>query len=241
MNDLIRAELFKARAIRTTWVLAAVAPVFCALWATTQSLLPAPSDAIRLANVYNMAQQAYIFTLILGILGMSGEYRHQTITWAFLVTPRRGAVVTAKLVAYGLIGLAVAAVSALVTLTAGWLLLTARGHPAMNGDVVLILTGAMLGTAIYAPLGVALGALIRNRLLAVSLAGLLFLYGDAFLAWLVPDVFTWLPTGAARALGGMRLDNGSLLPAWGGALLFTAYVAAFILIARLLTIRRDVT
>ena len=32
-----------------------------------------------------------------------------------------------------------------------------------------------------------------------------------------------------------------LLPAWGGGLLFAAYVVAIVLAARLLTLRRDVT
>jgi ABC-2 type transport system permease protein len=241
MNRLIRGELIKARSSRATWALAAVAPAFCALWVVLQALLPAASDALRLAGVYNMAQQAYLFTLIIGILGMTGEYRHQTITWAFLLTPRRGAVMTAKLAAYGLVGLAVAAASALVTLVAGVVALSLAGHAALSADVPVILLGAMLSTAIYAPMGVALAVLVRNQVAAVILAVLLFAYGDSFLAWLIPDVFAWLPSGAARALGGMRAEGGALLPAWGGALLFTGYVAAIALVARLVTLRRDVT
>ncbi|MEU6719066.1 ABC transporter permease [Nonomuraea sp. NPDC046802] len=241
MNALIRSELFKARSTRTTWALAAIAPAFCVLWVVAMTLLPATSEAERLANVYNMAQQAYLFTLILGVLGMAGEHRHQTITWAFLVTPRRGAVVSAKLAAYGLIGLAVAAASALATLVAGVVLLSAQGHAALSRDVPLILLGAALSTAIYAPLGVALAVLVRNQVAAVIVASLLFAYGDAFLAYLIPDVFTWLPSGAARALGGMWAEGGTLLPAWGGGLLFAGYVAAITLIARFLTLRRDVT
>ncbi|MGW0806015.1 hypothetical protein [Nonomuraea sp. NPDC002799] len=142
MSSPVRGELFKARSSRTTWTLAAVAPVFCVLWVVAQALLPAASDAERIANVYNMAQQAYVFTLILGVLGMAGEYRHQTITWAFLITPRRGAVVTAKLVAYGLAGRAVAVVSGVATLVAGVVLLSAQGRPALSADVPVILMGA---------------------------------------------------------------------------------------------------
>jgi ABC-2 type transport system permease protein len=245
MKRLIRAELFKARANRTTWILAAIAPAFCALWAlATMPLLgldgPTPLDQ-RVENVYNMAQQAYVFTLILGILGMSGEYRHQTITWAFLVTPVRGRVVTAKLAVYGMIGLLVAVVSTLVTFGAGAALLSAGGYPVTTPDLPAILAGATLSTALYAVLGVALGALIRNQVAAVVVAVVWFTFGDYLLSSLLPEVGRWLPTGAARAVGGMTLQSGDLLPAWGGGLLFAAYVVAIVLAARLLTLRRDVT
>ncbi|MFC5814764.1 ABC transporter permease [Nonomuraea harbinensis] len=242
MIPLIRAELLKARASRTTRVLVAVTPLFCALWACLPALMPAASDAVRMANVYNMAQQAYVFTMIIGILGMCGEFRHGTITWSFLASPRRGRVVLAKLAVYGLVGLVVSALSALATLVAGAALLSSQGHPALSADVPWVLTGAVLGSTLYALLGVGLGALIRHQVGAIALACLLFMYGDAFLAWLVPDVFRWLPTGAARALGGMRLDSGGeLLPAWGGGLLFAGYIAAAVLAARFITLRRDIT
>ncbi|MEV6865165.1 ABC transporter permease [Streptosporangium subroseum] len=245
MKRLIHAELFKARANRTTWILAAIAPAFCALWAlATMPLLGLDSSTPldrRVENVYNMAQQAYIFTLILGILGMTGEYRHQTITWSFLVTPVRGRVVTAKLAVYGMIGLLVAVVSTLVTFGAGVALLSAGGYPVTTPDLPAILTGATLSTALYAVLGVALGALIRNQVAAITVAVVWFTFGDYLLSSLLPEVGRWLPTGAARAVGGMTLQSGELLPAWGGGLLFAAYVVAIVLAARLLTLRRDVT
>lgn len=241
MTRLIRAELFKAGANRVTWILAAIAPAFCVLWAVLIVALAPASGALPPSSVYNMGQQAYIFTLILGILGMSAEFRHQTLAWSFLVTPRRGAVVTAKLVAYGLIGLAVAVVSAMATFAAGALLLDAKGMPVMDPGVLPALGGGVLSTAGYAVLGVALAVLIRSQVAAVSLAALIFMYGDYFLSWLAPGIYPWLPTGAARALGGLRLDTGTLLPAWGGALLFAGYVTVIVVLARLITLRRDVT
>ncbi|MDP9844185.1 ABC transporter permease subunit [Streptosporangium lutulentum] len=245
MKRLIHAELFKARSNRAVWILAAITPAFCALWALLSVSLmnldsPVPLDQ-RVENVYNMAQQAYIFTFVLGVLGMTGEYRHQTITWSFLVTPVRGRVVTAKLVAYGLIGLLVAAGSTLVTFGAGAALLAAGGHPMTTPDLPAVLAGTTLSIALYAVFGVALGALIRNQVAAIVVAAVWFVFGDYLLSSLLPELGRWLPTGAARAVGGMTLQSGDLLPAWGGGLLFAAYVVAIVLAARLITLRRDVT
>ncbi|MDA0635843.1 hypothetical protein OUY22_20680 [Nonomuraea sp. MCN248] len=240
MTRLVRAELFKAGAHRVTWVLAAAAPTFCVAWAVLIVALSPASAALPPSSVYTMGQQAYLFTLILGILGMSAEFRHRTIVWSFLVTPRRGAVVTAKLVAYGLIGLAVAVMSALATFAAGASLLAVKGAPVMDPAVLGALGGGVLSTAGYGVLGVALAVLIRNQVAAVFLACLIFMYGDYFLSWLAPGVYPWLPTGAARAMSGLRLDTAALLPAWGGALLFAGYVAVIVIFARLVTLRRDV-
>jgi ABC-2 type transport system permease protein len=245
MTGLIRAELLKARASRTTWILAALAPPLCAAWAGLTVLLMGqgggmPLDA-QIENVYSMTQQAYVFTLLLGVLGMAGENRHQTITWQFLVSPRRGRVVTAKLAAYGIAGLLIAAVSALVTLVAGLVMLGLAGHPAWTPGVPAVLLGSALAVALYGLLGVGLGALIRNQVAAVTVALLWFMYADYALVSFLPDLGRWLPTGAARALSGMPLQTGELLPAWAGGLLFAGYVAVTVLAARALTLRRDVT
>ncbi|MGS2646550.1 ABC transporter permease [Streptosporangium sp. LJ11] len=244
MNGLVRAELLKARANRTTWLLAALAPPLCVAWAGLMVFFMGqgggmPLDA-QIENVYSMAHQAYIFTLLLGVLGMAGENRHQTITWQFLVSPRRDRVVTAKLAAYGIAGLVIATVSALVTLAGGLVILGLAGYPAWTPAVPAVLLGSVLAVVLYGLLGVGLGALIGNQVAAVTVALLWFMYADYALVSFLPDLGRWLPTGAARALSGTPL-GGELLPVWAGGLLFAGYVAVTVLAARALTLRRDVT
>ncbi|GII03383.1 hypothetical protein [Planobispora takensis] len=245
MKDLIRAELVRARASRTVRILVVLAPVTCVLWAVLPVALMGADGPLsvddRVRNVYAMAQQAYVFTLLLGILGTAGEFRHQTITWRFLVTPDRGRVVNAKLAAYGIVGLVVAAVSAPATLAAGALLLHLGGHPVTAPGVPAVLLGAVLAVTGYGLLGVGLGALIRNQTAAVAVALIWFMYADYLLTMLLPGLGRRLPTGAARALAGMSMENAELLPAWAGGPLFAAYVLAAVLAARLITLRRDVT
>ncbi|WP_329079712.1 MULTISPECIES: ABC transporter permease [unclassified Streptosporangium] len=243
MNRLIRAELFKIRASRVTWILVGLAPPLCVLWAGLMVALAEPAGATgpQIENVYNMAQQSYVFALVLGVLGVAGEYRHQTITWQFLVTPVRSRVITAKLAAYGIVGLLVGLLSALVTLLAGLAMLGLAGHPAWTPQVPLVLLGSVFSVAVYGLLGVGLGALIRNQVAAVAVALAWFMYADYLLTMLLPGLGRWLPTGAARALGGMHLQDAELLPVWAGGLLFAGYVVVTVLAARLLTLRRDVT
>src|SRR4029453_8337272 len=63
------------------------------------------AQAIRTVYASSAFQGAYIFAMILGITGMTGEYRYQTITPTFLATPRRARVVVAKLLAHLVVGI----------------------------------------------------------------------------------------------------------------------------------------
>ncbi len=77
------------------------------------------AEAIRTVYATSAFQGAYIFAMILGITGMTGEYRYQTITPTFLATPRRARVVLAKMVAHLGVGLGYGVVCVLVALVVG--------------------------------------------------------------------------------------------------------------------------
>jgi ABC-2 type transport system permease protein len=238
---MIAAELYKAHKTRSVWWLSVVGALSCVVWAVVDVLVwhdTAPA-------AYSMAQQGYLFAMIIGVLLVAGEYRHQTITWALLVTPRRSQVVVAKLVACGVVGLAVGLAAAVVTTVATAVVLSTQGSPVFTGGVPGVLLGSVASTMLWTVFGGALAALVRNQVAAVVVAFVWFFYAEWFLVMLVPAVGRWTPTGAAKAVSGWTRDAmpvaGDLLPVWLGGLVFLAYAAVAATLAMMTTTRRDVT
>ena len=97
----------------------------------------------------------------------------------------------------------------------------------------------MATAALHAVLGVGLGALVRNQVVAV-VAGLVWMRVEAIIpdALQRPGLGRWMPEGAASALTG---PGASTLPMWAGGLLFAAYGVALALLGTRLVVRRDLT
>jgi len=249
MTNLVRAELRKLTTIRTTYGLLVT---LVALAVASATVVIANGDrvgAIPLGSTESMARilstpGSDILLVLLGILLVTGEYRHQTATAAFLVSPRRARVIAAKLIAAGLVGMVAAAIStvAALALALPWLAAVGVDIDLAGGDLALGLLGKAAHLVLYGMLGAGIGALVRNQLAAV-LAGLFWLYAfePLFIGGTFPDVFRWLPSGAAIALARADLHGTVTLPQWAGGLVLLAYaLAAAGLAARLIT-PRDLT
>jgi ABC-2 type transport system permease protein len=247
MTRLVHAELLKLRTVRTTAGLFALTVATTALIMTAVMLLagrpglPAVEPGILPDLVVVAKGPLAIFALILGVLGMSGEFRHGTATPTFLVTPQRGRVVAAKVIAYALAGAALAAVSAVVALGMGlpWLQTKGVDITIVDADVASRLLGLAATSALHAVLGIGLAALVRNQVVAVA-AGLLWMRVEGLIPAVLhrPGLGRWLPEGAADALTGA---GAATLPMWAGGLLFAAYGLALALIGTRLVVRRDLT
>lgn len=247
MNRLIRAELLKQRTTPVFLLAFAAVPVIAALVtfgvygaAGRQGNAPLGLDSLVQA-LGSPAAVLTLITLLLGIVGMAGEYRHQSITTTLLVAPRRRDVVLAKLAAHTITGAAMATVSLAVSaaIAVPWLA-SAGVEVNLDGRVLAIAAAMVFSTALHAALGVAVGALAQNQTAAVAAVLVWLLAVEGILASVLhsPAVLDWLPGALAAALVGAGAEG---IPAWAAAAGLTAYVAGFSALASRFVVSRDVT
>lgn len=192
---------------------------------------------------------AQLIAAVLGVIGITGEYRHLTATPTFLSVPRRGTVVSAKLLVYLLAGLVlgVLCVGAAIAVSYPWL--SARGFSIDLGaeSTMRIIIGGILAVAIYGIIGVGVGALLRNQVAAVVGIVIYLFVVEPILSAIpkVQEAYPYLPGGAAAALTATEDPNVQsavpLLDPWVGGVLLLAYGLVFAIVGSLLTVRRDVT
>jgi len=232
MSRLIRAELLKLTTTRSFWV-CVLLPLALVPLIIAQTIL-GPGTGVTLDSsegvrrVIAAASSGTTMLVVIGILVMAGEFRHNTATATFLITPDRKRVVLAKLAATTLVGVAIAGASSMMTLAVALPWLSAKGVDvgSYTGDIGIVILGGLTATALCAIIGVGLAALLRNQTLAVTTV-LVLLTVESLLISNAPEVDRWLPAGASNAITQVATPKGGLLPMWAGALLFAAYGLAF--------------
>ena len=226
MIDLLAAEWLK---LRTTRLLHGMIPaaVAISLAAVVGTVLGhdggAPlesSEGVRRA--LSVTGAGAVLVLVLGILISAGEYRHGTAADTFLTTPRRHRVLAAKLAVGAGAGLATGVLISIACVGMASVVYSAEDATFRfdDGDVWLTLAGTVAYTTLFALVGVALGSLVRNQVLAVAGALAWFAVIEHTLVNLFPDVGRWLPAAAGQAIVRTPLD-GLLSPLAGTGLLAT--------------------
>jgi ABC-2 type transport system permease protein len=182
--------------------------------------------------------------LILGIIGMTQEFRHRTATPTFLTTPHRYRVVLAKLGAYALAAIPFAVAILAVGVLVVEIYASARGAaPSYNGTNLRILLGAGVALVLYAVIGVGVGALLRNQVGAI-VGSLVYLFVVENVVASIPAIdpaYRWLPGGALRAMVPSGAPGPDLLQPWQGGLLLLGYGLLAAVLGTLFTVRRDIT
>jgi ABC-2 type transport system permease protein len=229
MITLIRVELLKLRTTPALLV-SAVSMIALSLLSSVSNVLLAGQNGYAAlgsqANVTRVFTQPGAVTamgmFIVGVLTIGTEFRQRTIIGTYLAEPRRGHVLIAKLLTMTGIGALVSALVFASTYAVVVPLYASKGVHHLTGTVHLdtAVYGTVVGGALFALMGVALGALTRNSIAAI-IGGLVWmqLIEVAILENAAPAAAKWLPTGAAQALTLTQPGVKLLTPALAAAVL----------------------
>jgi ABC-2 type transport system permease protein len=239
----LRSELLKQRSTPTTLYLflgmltmVALAVAGHVLALSTSSL----STHTRQIAVFEVGTRAgMLFAGLAGALAITAEIRYGTIRPTFLVEPRRSPVIAAKLAIGGLVGILYGLIAEGLMAAAATIAFPARGIPNMltGGDYTRIVVGGAAAAALWAIIGVGVGALVRNQVATlVGLFAWTFLV-EGVIEGFFPGFTKLLPAHTGLALTG---NGANKLPVAAAALLLIGYAVAASAAGWRGTLRRDV-
>lgn len=270
MIRTIRAELLKMRTMPGMWVVLLLAFPLTGLFVVVSFLMAGahtfPTQTF--AHVQTLADRRFLLgsgfravTLLaplVGVLCVTTEYRHKTVTGTLLLTPQRSRVLMAKVVATIVwsLGMAIITFVAVGAIGLPW-------DAGMGGAVgpVLSQAGAVVPELVVATIllglfGLGFGTLVKNQIagVLVTIGGTLILEG--LIVYLTNLIFhynlNWMPDEATAAFAGIIAKgagfgggggnlNFSLLPWWGGGLAMAGWGLIPLTIGYFTTFRKDVT
>jgi len=247
MTHVINSELFKLRTTRTFLALVGV------------SLAIALLASIGIAAFVNFNSEdlpneilpivigpiVRAIALVIGVLAVTNEFRHGTITPTLLVVPNRTKLMLAKLVAVLGLALALGFVVGLIMVGSSAIFGSLRDFET-GGMVLSVVVGSTVATALNAALGLGVGVLLRNQVGAI--VGIL-IYGFILedLIGLIPGIRDVLPKyglgGVSNSLAGVgdAITDEEMLSQPVAGLLLALYVLVIWAIGLLVMRRRDVT
>ena len=267
MTNALRAELIKMRSMPGVWVtlgLSLPLTVLVIVGVLAGAADNQPGHTFHFVHTLRQQRQLLgagyfgilVLAPIMGVLCVTGEYRHKTITTTFVLVPDRVRVLVAKVGATALwalgIGLVTLAAVAAVALpwNAGLGGVTAR----VTDQAGAVVPGLLASAVLLALFGLGFGTLVKNQVAAIllTIGGSLIL--ESLLIALARAIFhydlNWLPNAAGAALagdiargfgGGGNRTGQRLLEWWQGGLVMLAWGLVPLAIGYYTTFRRDVT
>ena len=164
MTALLRGELLKLRTTRTFAALVGTAVGLSLLLVVVATSV----ESDFALNVLFAGDFTSFFILLQGAIGMTGEWRHRTITSSVLAAPDRLRLLAAKLLSHAAAGVLLSLVVTLATMLVGTLILSNRGQETLDvSGLADVLWRNLAIAAVLGPLGVCIGALLRNQVVTV--------------------------------------------------------------------------
>ncbi len=272
--NALSAEFAKLFTTRLWWILALTLFLYVGVmagglgalfgWAATNvdagasaGVSPLPQGLNLHAVIYSMATTiGYVFPVLLGAFAVTGEFRHQTLTPTFLATPRRGIVLSAKVLAMLIVGAGLGVVAWVATVGLGAAALGAFDLETGLGaeDSWTMIARGVLAMALWAAVGVGLGTLVPSQVAAliIVIAFTQFVEPTLRLAAsfneVTASIARFLPGAASDALVGasfysvaMPGGGGEALLWWQGGIILLAIAVAATVGGYFTSWRRDVT
>ncbi|MDX6438451.1 MAG: type transport system permease protein [Gaiellaceae bacterium] len=249
MIDLVRAELLKIRTVRSWYVYLGLIVLFSAIAVAADTGSSTSDERSTLSFQVGLVQYAGIatlFAILLGITIVTTEFRHGTVTPAFLVEPRRERVLAAKVLAATIVALFFdllwLAVVAAVGLT--WLSIIGADIHLVDGEIAKAAAETLLTVVLWALMGIAIGSAVHSQVAAL-VGTLVWIFVLENLLW---GLFALLDIDGAvaylpfRALDAADGTGGERLLSYGaGIAVSLAWIASIGAAGLFRTLRRDIT
>jgi ABC-type transport system involved in multi-copper enzyme maturation permease subunit len=243
MRALLQGELLKLRTTRTFAALVGAAVALSLLLLVLTTLLQHHFTEKDVKTLF-AGDFTGLFILLLGVMGIAGEWRHRTITSSVLSAPNRLKLLGAKLISYAIAGAVLSLIVTLSLMIVGTIILSIRNRTTLDaGPLLDVLWRNLVGAAYLGAIGVCIGALLRNQVVALVGVLLVVVIVEPTLIGLVPEVGRFGPLqGAPAGLVGIGIDDDTKLLAPGIAgLVMLGWLTVLFATAAALLRRRDLT
>jgi ABC-2 type transport system permease protein len=256
--SLIKSEIRKVLYVRANWGILLASVVISIISVGLTPFIFEAGDVGRgltldssqaIDAVYANAISGYIFVIILGIMLMTGEYRHGTAVATFLARPKREVVLAAKLGIAAIVGAVFMLISVWAAILGGIIVLARFDNAAApsSGTFLNLTIAGLVSGAILAVIGVAIGALLKSQILAIVFSLVYLFVIDPLLLVLWVDIAKYLPGGLITAMTAIDIDapefginTANFLDPIQATLLLLGYGAVFALTSLVTSMKRDV-
>jgi hypothetical protein len=253
MLNLIKSEVLKIRSTQVWfWMLVLVVAITLASTLGTVLTIDSstPESGINYFSVWTNFGVAGVALVVLGLLGLTTEFRHKTITPTLLANPGRWQLLIGKALAYVVFAIPYGIACLLVNLVTALICLNAKGLPVHFSDgAVGGMVRNFVALILLAFFGLGLGALIRNQA-AGMVVGILYLSVlNIFFAGIpgLRRVYLFEPAGALNAFTsrgenhyGLPHDVVYVTPLAGGVILL-AWCLIVLAAGGYLSLNRDIS
>jgi ABC-2 type transport system permease protein len=180
-----------------------------------------------------------VFAGLIGAMSITAEIRHGTIRPTLLATPQRSRVIAAKAATSVVTGLSFGLLATGLAAGLGTAILSARGITIHldGGAYALLLAGGAAAAAMWAVIGVGLGAVVRNQVAAIVAIFVWIEIIENLLVDGAPSVSRYMPATLGQAITGDRI--GALHAPALGALFLALYAVVAIAAGAVITSRHD--